>query len=337
MTWLKKLRLGGNSGVLIVFIVLVLVGFGLIRPAYLTGSNLSNILVQATPVAIAAIGMTYVILLADIDLSIGSTMYLSVVVATMLTSSSSALMITPSVWVYPVAIVTGLILGSVNAALISVLRINALIVTLGTLYAYQGIGLALTGAGTQLTSGPITWLGTAKTGGTYVVVLLTIAASILAAAFLRFRTNGRLLYAIGSDPRSAKESGLSRPRARFVAFGLAGVCSAVAGLINVGQDGTLDATLGSDFAFTVITAVVVGGTSLFGGRGTVLGSMLGALLLAAIENGLNVINASIYVYDVVQGVVLVAAILFGAASQKAGFRAAAGKLFRTRQTLEKGA
>ena len=154
MTWFRRLRLGGNSGVLIVFIVLVLAGFGLIRPAYLTGSNLSNILVQATPVAIAAIGMTYVILLADIDLSIGSTMYLSVVVATMLTSSSSALMITPSVWVYPVAIVTGLILGSVNAALISVLRINALIVSLGALYAYQGIGLALTGAGTQLTSGP---------------------------------------------------------------------------------------------------------------------------------------------------------------------------------------
>lgn len=320
MTTLKQLLIGTNSGILIIFLAVVLAAFGVAHGGFLTLANLNNILFQTTPVAIAAIGMTYVILLADIDLSVGSTMYLSMVVATGLASSGSQFTATTSALVYPVAILTGLLLGFLNAMLISVLRINALIVTLGTLYVYQGIALAITNAGTQLTSGPITWLATTRIGGIYLVVLVTIMIGAIATAFLRFRRNGRLLYAIGGDPRSARESGLSRVRARFIAFGAAGACAALAGLINVGGDGTLDATLGTNFAFTVITAVVVGGTSLFGGKGTVLGSMLGALLLATIQNGLNAINASIYVYDVVQGAVLVVAILFSSASNRVGVR-----------------
>lgn len=330
MTKPKRLLIGTNSGILIIFLVVVLAVFGVAHDGFLTLANLNNILFQTTPVAIAAIGMTYVILLADIDLSVGSTMYLSMVIAVGLTSSGSQFTATTSALVYPVAIFTGFFLGSVNAMLISMLRINALIVTLGTLYVYQGIALAITNAGTRLTSGPITWLATTRIGGFYLVVLITIVICGIATVFLRFRRSGRLLYAIGGDPRSARESGLSRVRARFIAFGAAGACAALAGLINVGGDGTLDATLGTNFAFTVITAVVVGGTSLFGGKGTVLGSMLGALLLATIQNGLNAINASIYVYDVVQGAVLVVAILFGSASSRVGIRQALRTLLSPR-------
>jgi ribose transport system permease protein len=333
MKLLNKLGFGGNSAILIVFIAVVFAGFGIAYPAYLSAANLNNILFQATPVAIAAIGMTYVILLADIDLSLGSTMYLSIVVATMLTSPAGDLMVSPSIWVYPIAMIVGLVLGLVNALLIKLLRINTLIVTLGSLYMYKGAALALTNAGTQVMSGPITWFGSAKLGGVYVAVIFTIIAAIVATLFLKFRNSGRLLYAIGSDPRSGRESGLSQVKARFIAFGLAGVCAAVAGLIQVGQAATLDATLGSDITFTVITAVVVGGTSLFGGKGSVQGSILGALLLAAIQNGLNALNASIYVYDVVQGVVLVAAIVFGAVSHKTDIRLMVARLFGNNRSL----
>jgi ribose transport system permease protein len=336
MKLLNKLGISGNSVFLIGFIAVVFAGFGLAHPAYWSASNINNILFQATPVAIAAIGMTYVILLSDIDLSIGSTMYLSIVVATMLSSSGGDLMVSPSIWVYPIAIISGLVLGLINAILIKLLRINTLIVTLGALYMFRGLALALTNAGTQVMSGPISWFGSAKLGSVYVAVVFTILAAIVATLFLKYRSSGRLLYAIGSDPRSGRESGLSQVKARFIAFGLAGICAAVAGLIEVGQDGTLDATLGSDITFTVITAVVIGGTSLFGGKGSVQGSILGALLLAAIQNGLNALNASIYAYDVVQGVVLVAAIVFGAISQKSDIRMIFARILGNNRSLQRG-
>jgi ribose transport system permease protein len=232
-----------------------------------------------------------------------------VVVAVSVTSTGSQFDSTTSFWVYPVAIVVGLACGLLNALLINRLQLNALIVTLGTMTVYQGVALAITEAGTQVTGGAIKWLVSTRVGGISLVIIVGILLVAMATAFLRYRPNGRLLYAVGGDARSARESGLSSAKARYIAFGLLGVAAALAGLITVGQVGSLEANLGADFAFTVITAVVIGGTSLFGGRGTVVGSIIGAVLLATIDGGLNLLNASIYVYDVVRGVILILAML----------------------------
>jgi ribose transport system permease protein len=104
------------------------------------------------------------------------------------------------------------------------------------------------------------------------------------------------------------ETGLPVNRIRVVAYAICGLCTAIAGLITIGRVGTLQAGLGTGFEFTVIAAVVLGGTSLLGGRGSIIGSVLGAILLVVIDNGLNLVNASVYIYDVVKGVILVAAV-----------------------------
>jgi ribose transport system permease protein len=303
-----KLQLN-SSVVLVVFLVVVIIGFYLASPTFLTFSNLSNILIQGSAAAVAAAAMTFVILLADIDLSVGSTMNLSAVGGVTVGSTGSQFATTTTIWVIPIALATGILCGLLNAFLINRLRLNALIVTLGTASIYLGIALTITEAGTRVLSGTLTELVAIRVGGINIVVLLVLSIAVAAALFLRFRPNGRLIYAVGGDLRSAKETGLSQSKARYIAFGFLGAAAALAGLIIIGQVGTVEANLGADFAFTVITAVVIGGTSLFGGRGSVLGSVLGAILLATIGSGLNAINASIYVYDVVRGGILVLAVL----------------------------
>jgi ribose/xylose/arabinose/galactoside ABC-type transport system permease subunit len=294
--------------------------FYLANSAFLSLSNLNNILFQAAAAAVSAAAMTYVILLADIDLSIGSTMALSTVVAITLFSSGTQFDSTTSFWVYPAAIVTGLVCGLVNAFLITKLQLNSLIVTLGTMTVYQGIALTITEAGTRVTGGAISWLVATRMVGIPIVLIVGVIIVLVASGFLKYRPNGRLLYAVGGDARSARESGLSGSKARYIAFGLMGAAAALSGLITVGQVGSLEANLGSGFAFTVITAVVIGGTSLFGGRGTVIGSILGAVLLTTINSGLNSLNASIYVYDVVRGAILILAMLSDSFTTRLGER-----------------
>lgn len=306
---MKRLNVPSGSVVLLVFLALVVMVFYGADHRFLSFSNLNNILLQASAAAVAAVGMTYVILLGDIDLSIGSTMSLATVVGVTLTSSGTQFSIESSVWVIPAALIVGLACGLLNALLINRLRLNALIVTLGTTSIYAGIALTITQAGTMLIGGVLPAVVGANLGGISGVVLVAIVLAAVAAGFLRLRPNGRLIYAVGGDVRSATESGLSRAKARYIAFGFLGVTGAIAGLITVGQVGSVEANLGADFAFTVITAVVIGGTSLFGGRGSVTGSVLGAVLLATIDSGLNSVNASIYVYDVVRGAILVLAML----------------------------
>jgi len=120
---------------------------------------------------------------------------------------------------------------------------------------------------------------------------------------------GRYICAIGGSPRSAIETGLPVERIRLFAYGFLGFCCALAGLITIGRVGVLQVGLGTGFEFTVIAAVVLGGTSLLGGRGSIIGSILGAILLVVIDNGLNLINASVYIYDVVKGLILIFGVL----------------------------
>jgi ribose transport system permease protein len=253
--------------------------------------------------------MTLVILLSDIDLSVGSTMNLAAVGGVILGSTGTQFDTTSTLWVIPISLAIGIACGLINAVLITRLKLSALIVTLGTTSIFVGISLTITQAGTRVVGGALPELVNTRVLGIPVAVIAVAVIAAAVALFLRYRPNGRLIYAVGGDLRSAQESGLSQAKARYIAFGVLGALAAVAALINVGQVGTIEANLGADFAFTVITAVVIGGTSLFGGRGSVLGSVLGAVLLATIDNGLNALNASIYVYDIVRGAILVLAML----------------------------
>jgi len=301
----------------VVMLMVVVVAFASISKPFFTASNLSNILLQSTATAIAAIGMIFVILTGEIDISIGSLMSLAMTLAWMVAvipGAEAGQQAGVSAWVYPAGLAAGLSLGLINGLLINTLRINSFIATLATMFAFRGIAWKMVGSSDKaFADSAVLFLGRTELLGIGLPIYLVAAATVVAFVVLNRTPFGRYLYAMGGSPRSAVETGLPVNRLRVLAFGVCGMCTAIAGLITIGRVGTLQAGLGSGFEFTVIAAVVLGGTSLLGGRGSVVGSILGAILLVVIDNGLNLINASVYIYDVVKGVILIAAVVIDVA------------------------
>jgi ribose transport system permease protein len=306
-------------------IALVCIVFSLLSDRFADIDNLRNVVLQASPTVIAAVGMTFVIATRGIDLSVGSILNLALCTAVMFSGTRiEAELTTRTTWlVYPVALGAGMLLGMLNAQLIIRCKLSPLIATLGTLTLYRGLAQHLTSASLIAVSGPVLWFGRAQilsVGLPVIVAALTVLAGWL---FLTRTVWGRQVLALGSSPRSAVETGIESARLLTLVYGLAGLCAAMAGLIVVGRVGVVNQDLGFGFEFTVITAVVLGGTSLFGGRASLLGSMMGAVLLTLVDNGLNLIGANPYLYDVVRGLVLVGAVSADAAARRARERRAA--------------
>jgi ribose/xylose/arabinose/galactoside ABC-type transport system permease subunit len=302
---------------IVVMLLVVIIVFAAVSKPFFTVTNLSNILLQASATAIAAIGMTFVLVIAEIDISIGSLMSLAMTVAWMLAvapGSEAGQQAGVNGWVYPVGLLMGLALGIFNGLLINGLRINSFIATLATMFAFRGVAWKMVGSSDKaFADSAVLFLGRTEFLGVGLPVYLMIALAVIAFVVLNRTPLGRYLFAMGGSLRSAVETGLPLNRLRIVAYSVSGLCTATAGLITIGRVGTLQAGLGSGFEFTVIAAVVLGGTSLLGGRGSITGSILGAILLVVIDNGLNLINASIYIYDVVKGLILITAVVIDVA------------------------
>lgn len=298
---------------IVMMLIVVTAVFASMSDPFLSTRNLTNILLQASAIGIAAIGITFVLIIGEIDISIGSLMSLSTTIAWMVAVIPGAGVgeqAGVSAWVYPVGLLAGLGLGILNGLLINVLKINAFIATLATMFAFRGLAWKMVGSSDKaFADSPVMYLARTDFLGVGLPVYLLAGVAIIAIVVLNRTPFGRYLFAMGGSPRSAVESGLPVSQLRIIAFGVAGLCSALAGLIIIGRVGTLQAGLGVGFEFTVITAVVLGGTSLMGGRGSIVGSILGAILLVVIDNGLNLINASVYIYDVVKGGILIIAVV----------------------------
>jgi ribose transport system permease protein len=304
-----------------VILLAVIAVFASLSKVFLSAGNIGDILLQTAATAVAAVGMTYVIVFAEIDISIGSLVSLSMTIAWMVAHGPGAGAGGQSVvnaWFYPVGLLAGLVLGVVNGLLINGLRVNSFVATLSTQFAFRGIAWKMVGSDDKpfVPKSAALLLGRIYLFGIGLPVYLVAVVAIVGALVLNRRPVGRYLCAIGGSQRSAVESGLPIGRIRLVAFGVSGLCAAIAGLIITAQVGTLQASTGVGFEFIVITAVVVGGTSLMGGRGSIVGSILGAILLVVINNGLNLINASVYVYGVVEGSILLVALGVDAVVQR---------------------
>lgn len=296
---------------IVVMIVAVSAIYAAQTNRFLTPGNINNILLQAAAIAIAAIGGTFVITTADIDISIGSIVYLTMTVGWLAAAEpGGAYGIARDVGplVYPVVLLAGALLGLINGLIMNMLKINSLIVTLATMSAYRGLGLWLIGSADKPVEGAVRALGRSQFLGVGWPVYLAVACAVAGTVVLGKTPLGRHIHAVGGSRRSAIETGLNADRIRLVCFSISGFCAALAGLIMIGRVGTLQAGSGKGFEFTIITAVVLGGTSLFGGRSSVFGSVLGAALLIMIDNGLNLVNASVYIYDIAKGLILVASI-----------------------------
>jgi ribose transport system permease protein len=301
------LRLAADLAPLGLF-VLVFVTFGLLSPRFVHPANLLNILVQSSSVGIVATGMTLVLLTGGIDLSVGSIMFVSAAIAGKLVLASSPV----PVWAAVLLILPlGLAFGAVNAALITKLRLMPFVVTLATLYIGRGFGLWVTETRAMNLPDAFLAIGQSRLFGVPFPVALLAVVVVSAHLVLTHTPFGRQLYALGNDADAARKAGINTERLRATVYVLSGLCAAIGGIVSVAQLGAVSPTFGSQREFAAIAAAVLGGTSLFGGRGKVLpGTLLGAVLIQTVENGLNVVNANPYIYPMVASGVIFSAVLF---------------------------
>ena len=286
--------------------------FSQLSPVFLQLRNLQNIIVQSAVTGVMAIGMTFVIMTAGIDISVGGILYLTIVLITEMSLKGWGTFM--PYLIYLVALVLGALLGLINGLLTNYIRINPLITTLATLSVYRGLALHINQGRHTVAPASLRFLGIGKIAGIPVPFIMAILVMLIGSLILHYTRFGRYGLAIGNSKRSAYDSGLPVRRVLITVYVIAGFCSGLAGLIMLGRVGTVQPNMGIGIEFTVITAVVMGGTLLSGGRASILGSLMGAILLVMIDNGLNLIHASAFIYDIVRGSVLVGAVLIDRAT-----------------------
>lgn len=292
----------------IVGVVSALIGvvaiFSILTPSFLTLSNISEIIVQSSIIAIVAIGLTIVIVTGGIDLSVGSMVGLvSVVVATNLVLLGPVLGIA-------VGLVFGTMLGMFNGAMSSYFTLQSFVVTLATLNLFRGLAFLYTDGQ------PIFGIDQSfrnyfvGTIGPIPIPIILLVGTAAASYILLERTKvGVHLRAVGTDPESSRRSGIRVKNIKVFAFAFSGFTAGLAALLLTARLGAAEPISGMGFELTAIAAVVVGGTSLMGGRASIVGTVLGALLIGSIRTGLTLLNVSPYLQLVVTGLIILIAIL----------------------------
>jgi rhamnose transport system permease protein len=301
---------------LAISIVVLIMLVGVRAPVFVSGASLGNLLTDSTLLIILALAQMLIIVTRGIDLSMASNLALSGMAAALLASKNPDL---PLIVIVLAAAVIGLVLGLVNGYLIGYLELPAIVVTLGTMSVYRGLVFVLSG-GAWVSSHqmPDAFIGFPLTrlfGITYLVWIA--AAAILVAWYLAFHSRfGRDLFAIGNAPSSARYVGIPMANRLFWTYGLAGLVSGICGYLWVARYAVAYTEIAYGFEFTVIAACVIGGISIAGGTGTVIGAVLGALFLAVIGNALPVVKVSPFWQSALTGIVILAAVLINARDRK---------------------
>ncbi|MBB5536158.1 ABC transporter permease [Rhizobium giardinii] len=297
-------RGGGNAGVYLAFVVL-LVALGFAAPRFFTFGNLTDVLRQAVPIAVIAFGATFVIGMRGIDLSVGSTLALSGLVTANLI-----------VLGYPVplacagGIAVGAVIGLVNGILITKVGITDFIATMAIMVISRGIVLVYTqGIPIVGASDPaFRMIGQSYVGGVPVPVILTAIVFAIAFYVLYYTRFGRFVLSIGSNPDAARLVGIPTDKVKIAVYVLVGVLSAFAGVLLTSRLEAAMPEAGQGYELDVIAAVVIGGTGLSGGRATLFGTAVGAVLMAVVRNALNLLNVNTFWHQVVIGTIILIAV-----------------------------
>ena len=294
--------------VLIALALLVLVTY-LINPLFLTAQGVKDLLLNATIIMILAVGQTLLIITRNIDLSVGSMLGL---VAFGTGSIFSAVPDVPIIAVFAIGMAFGALLGAVNGALVTLAKVPALVITLGTLYVYRGLNNAWAG-GKQFFAGDRPEEFGALSVNTFlgfpVITLLAIVVVIAVAIYMSGTRPGRDLYAIGSDPDAATAFGIKVSKRVFLAFLANGALAGLAGVLYASRFNSVGATTGTGMELTVVAAAVVGGVAIFGGSGSVTGAALGAVLLTTITSSLTALRVDKFWQQAIVGVLILTAII----------------------------
>ena len=299
-----KRLLKGELGLLLILVVLVIT-FMILSPYFFTSRNLLNITRQVSITLIVAIGMTFVILTGEIDLSVGSLAALSGVATAAALSASGSIFL---------AILTGLgmgfLMGSINGLLTVYGKVQSFIVTLAMLGIARGIGLVWTG-GKPISGLPIAFgkLGAGYIGPIPFSTVIAVGVFIIAFYFMNRTKHGIYMRSIGANTQAAELSAIPVKKYRVIAFMISGILSGLGGILITSRLLSAQPTAAEGMELNVIAAVILGGASLSGGIGTVLGTLLGAMVIGVIDNGMNLIGVSAFFQQIVKGIIILIAVM----------------------------
>jgi inositol transport system permease protein len=282
-----------------------MIGLSLARPSFLNIANLINVLRQISINGILAVGVTYVLLTGGVDLSLGSVVALTGVIAAGLAHPAQQ-----SVLLAVVAgVLAGAVCGGLNGWIVTHGRVAPFIATLGMMTAARGLALLISGGRPVSNLAPaFTRIGGGDIASVPVPILIFIAVAIVSWIFLRRMRWGRYIYAVGGNENAALAAGVKIQAVKTTAYTICGALAGVAGVVLAARITTGQPNAGIGYELDAIAAVVIGGTSLNGGVGGIAGTVLGALLIGVINNGLDLLNVSSYYQQIVKGLIIVGAV-----------------------------
>lgn len=298
--WLKK------TAVFWALITLVII-MTILSPVFLSPRNLANVVKQIAINGVLAIGMTVVLLTGGIDLSVGSVVAISSIVAAYFGKADST---TPLAVTMLLSILTGVAVGVVNGLFIAYLKIVPFIVTLATMTIVRGLALLVTngvpifGLSSQMIS-----LANGSFLGLPNLIFFLLGLFLLVLLLLNGTVFGKRIYAVGGNLQSAVYSGINARLIQLSAYAISGFCAGLAGLLIASRITSGNPTTGTGYETDAIAAAVIGGVSMSGGKGFLLGTIVGALIIGVIQNGLDILGISSYYQDIVQGVIILIAVL----------------------------
>ena len=305
----------------LIFLVVLMGVFAVMEPRFLSSVNLFNVMRQVSIVGLLAVGMTFIILTAGIDLSVGSLLALCGLVAAAVAKGGFESRFSVGAgaeaagygWELALlaAIAVGMACGALQGLAITRLKVPPFVVTLGGMSAFRGAAL-LFAAGGPISGFPpdYTWWGQGRIGPVPVPVIIFIAFAVVAHVVLRYTRYGRQVYAVGGNPEAARLSGLNVRRVTASVYVILGFFACLGAFVLSARLNSAEAVAGTGYELTVIASVVIGGTSLFGGAGSIFGTVIGTILIGVLLNGLVLNNVSSYVQQIVIGVIIVLAVAF---------------------------
>lgn len=297
--------------IIFIFVLLVVLLALFTRGRFLGAQNITNLIVQVAPIGIIALGMMLAIITKGIDLSVGATVAVAAVIGSSLAQVGSTRFPPMPVFVSIIAaLAVGAVVGGIVGGLVAKFKIAPFIATLGMMTAARGVALIYTDGRPVSNLAPgYNFLGQGSILGIPVPIFLFALIAGITWVLLQRTRFGRHVYAIGGNEQAARVSGINISRVQFLIYTYIGVLAALAGIILSARIGSGNPTLGTGIELDAITATVIGGTSFNGGVGTVWGTVVGSLIIASINNGLDLMNVSPFAQMVVKGVIIVLAII----------------------------
>jgi len=309
---LGRLFANTTSAITVVLFIICLV-LALLSDRFLTAQNIYAILAQSAVVGVAAVGGTFVIITGGIDLSVGAVIGLAGMIGALSIQGGYGAEVG-----LVVILGVGLLVGAVNGLSVSALRLAPFIVTLATMGMAQGLTLE-SSSGKSVYNLPheITMFGGDRIfGGFPISVIVTIAIFVIGQFLLTRTSFGKSVFAVGGNREAARLAGIDVGRVLFIVYLLAGLCAGIAAILTVGRIGAATPTSGAGVELRVIAAIVIGGTSLFGGKGSLWGTLVGVLLIGVINNGLTLLNVDPFLVQFMQSALIFVAVLFDALNSR---------------------